>query len=244
MEATLGALRARIVPVPDVDAATRAQMWALFSRYYCDAPEAAFTRDLDAKHHVIVLRSNGGALAGFTTLETWVQEVQGRRVVIVYSGDTIVDERYWGQTVVQRAFLRYVVRGKLLHPLLPTYWFLISKGYKTYLLLTRNFPVHWPRHDRATPPFEAALLEALARRKFEARWDPTRGVLRHLEGTGKLKANVAPVDTELLANNPDARFFVERNPGHAHGDELCCIGLSDVAMWLSYLAKLARRVLR
>lgn len=244
MDATPGTLRARILPVPELDAAARAQMWSLFSRYYSDAPEDAFHRDLDAKQHVIVLRGVGGAVAGFSTLETWVQEVEGRRVAIIYSGDTIVDERYWGQTVLQRAFFRYIVRGKVLHPFLPVYWFLISKGYKTYLLLTRNFPVHWPRHDRPTPPFETALLDALGRRKFAARWDADKGTLRHDEGTGKLKPQVAPIDAELLAKNPDARFFVERNPGHNEGDELCCLGLIDPAMWLSYVAKLARRGLR
>lgn len=241
MVAGKGALSARTVSIAAVDDATREQMWRLFSRYYCESTRAVFDRDLDAKHHVIVLRDASGEVAGFSTLETWLQDVQGKRVAIIYSGDTVVDERFWGQTALQRAFLRYMVRGKLLHPFTPVYWFLISKGYKTYLLLSRNFLVYWPRHDVPTPPFERALLDALARRKFPQRWDAERGVLRHETESGKLKPEVAPAEGELLEKHLDARFFVEKNPGHKDGDELCCLGLVHPAQWFSYLAKLARR---
>lgn len=241
MVAGNGALRARTVPIGAVDDTSREQMWSLFSRYYCESTRAVFDRDLQAKQHVIVLRAPSGEIAGFSTLETWLQQVEGRQVAVIYSGDTVVDERFWGQTALQRAFLRYMVRGKLLHPFTPVYWFLISKGYKTYLLLSRNFLVYWPRHDASTPPFEAALLDALARRKFPQRWDPARGVLCHELESGKLKPEVAPADQELLERHPDARYFVERNPGHGDGDELCCLGLVHPAQWASYLAKLARR---
>lgn len=241
MVATKGALSAQTVSIGAVDHASREQMWSLFSRYYCESTRAVFERDLQAKHHVIVLREPTGGIAGFSTLETWLQEVDGKKVAVIYSGDTVVDERYWGQTALQRAFLRYMVRGKLRHPFTPVYWFLISKGYKTYLLLSRNFLVYWPRHDASTPPFEAALLDALARRKFPQRWQPERGVLCHEAESGKLKPEVAPAEAQLLEQHPDVRFFVEKNPGHADGDELCCLGLVHPAQWLAYLAKLARR---
>jgi hypothetical protein len=46
-----------------------------------------------------------------------------------------------------------------------------------------------------------------------------------------------------LLRHPDVLYFCRRNPDHARGDELCCIGRIDVLLWLSYMAKLGRRLL-
>src|SRR4029079_15523392 len=107
------------------------------------------------KEHVIVLRDSGdGSLKGYSTLYVFDASVDGRRVKAVFSGDTIVDDMYWGQSTLQRAFFRYVLALKVRNPTVPLYWFLISKGFRTYLLLSRNFPEYWPRHEASTPAWE------------------------------------------------------------------------------------------
>ena len=97
----------------------------------------------------------------------------------------------WGQPALHNAFFRYSVRSKRRHPLRPVYWYLITKGYKTYLLLSRNFPVYWPRHDRPTPAWETELLDRLGRERFGDRWVPARGGLRHDDCSGRLRPGVA-----------------------------------------------------
>jgi hypothetical protein len=236
-------LTSRTVPAGSLTPAWRDAMWGLYSAYYADVERARFDSDLDAKSHVILLLARpSDAVCGFSTLQSYRRVVQGRPVVVVYSGDTVVDRAHWGQTRLQRAFLAFVTRTWLANPGTPCYWFLISKGYKTYLLLARNFPEHWPRHDRPTPAWQAALLDSLAREKFADAWRPERGVLTHRDPLGRLKEGVAPLDQGLLAL-PDVRFFVEANPGHADGDELCCLGRVGLLLWLSYTAKWCLRAL-
>jgi hypothetical protein len=215
-------LFARTRPVRRLSPGERDALWAIFARYYADVRREAFERDLDRKQDIILLHDSGDrSLQGFSTLEVYRRALGGRRFVAVYSGDTIIEEAYWGQSALQRAFVRYLLRTWLRTPWLPAYWFLISKGYKTYLLLARNFPGHWPRAARATPPRAQAILDLLARDKFgEAYAD---GILRFDVCPGRLKEGVAPIDPSLLAD-PAVRFFVQRNPGHARGDELCCLG--------------------
>ncbi|HJK91691.1 MAG TPA: hypothetical protein RMH85_31120 [Polyangiaceae bacterium LLY-WYZ-15_(1-7)] len=207
-------------------------MWRLFRRYYTEVERPTFERDLDDKDVVIVLRDSGdGSIQGFSTLKVYARKVHGRRVVAIFSGDTIIDAPYWGQSALHWTFLRFLVQVKLRHPLTPVYWFLISKGYKTYLLLARNYPHHWPRHDAPTPAFEQALLDALSADRFGEAYDREAGVLRFPESHGRLRGHVAPLSPELLAQ-PDVRFFAEKNPGHPHGDELCCLGRVDLAFVL------------
>ena len=132
---------------------------------------------------------------------------------------------------------------KAAHLRTPLYWFLISKGYKTYLLLSRNFQDYWPRHDAATPDFERTLIDALARDKFGEAWDADAGILRMGGRDGKLKHGVAPVDRAALTQ-ADIRFFVTKNQGYVDGDELACIGLVYIEFAVAYTKKRLSRMLR
>lgn len=235
-----GKLRARVVPVASLAASTRDAMWALFARHYDGAERATFERDLAEKRDVILARDGeDGSLQGFSTLAVRRHEHAGRRFVAVFSGDTIVDPAYWGQRALQNAFGAYISRAKLRHPFVPVYWFLVSKGYKTYLLLARNFPDHWPRRTRTTPAWERGALDALSRERFGSSWDPERGLVRAPQ-KDRLKAGVAPIDEDALANE-DVRFFLRANPGWAAGDELACLGRVDAGVWARYLLKQAKR---
>jgi hypothetical protein len=239
------ALSARIIAVEALYPETREAMWRLFCRYYTEVGREIFFSDLAQKSHVILIRERvDHEVKGFSTIQTYDAEVDGRRVAVLFSGDTIVDREYWGQTALQRAFLRFIIQYKLSHPLTPVYWFLISKGYKTYLLLSRNFPTYWPRHDRETPPWEQALIHKLAGEKFGDTYVPADGVLRFETCPCRLKQGVAPIDDQLRARYPEVRFFEQKNPGHSDGDELCCIGLINPTLWISYLAKLGWRKAR
>lgn len=236
-------LKASIVPVSRVDRATRDAMWTLFSEYYEAVCREKFERDLAGKDHVILVRSTAdGTVQGFSTITTFESRVQGRRVVGVFSGDTIMGKAHWRQTVLQRGFLRYILRVKVRNPLTPVYWFLISKGYKTYLLLAKNFGEYWPRWSEPTPPWQAAVLDDFARRRFPDAWRPELGLLKFAECEGRLKCDVAQID-ETARQLPEVRFFEERNPGHAEGDELCCLGLVSFGQAGGYVLKVLRKAL-
>jgi hypothetical protein len=235
-----GKLAASLVAPRDLDRNTLDEMWSLFARYYIDVERETFEADLLEKDHVILLCDGGdGSVQGMSTLKVYDLTVQGRRTCSVFSGDTIIDDGYWGQSALHWAFLRYLARVKLANPGTPVFWFLISKGYKTYLLLARNFPTHYPRHDRPTPPWEQALLDQLAIERYGDCYDPATGVLTFEDKQGRLCERIAPVTPELL-EHADIRFFVEKNPGHTRGQELCCIGRVGV----DYVTYCAMRLLR
>lgn len=241
-------LRARIVRVSALDEATRAAMWQIFSAHYAAVDFRTFRSDLEQKQEVIlVFAAEGGPLCGFSTLEYYERVVSGRRVGVVFSGDTVVAREYWGQTALQRAFNRAITRRKLFRPWRPLYWFLISKGYKTYLLLSRNFVSYWPRHDRPTPPGVRGLVDGLARQRFGSAYCADSGVVHFERCAGRLRPEVAPVDQRALREE-EVRFFLAKNPGYADGDELCCLGQISIRQLLYYpfrlLFKRIRRVLQ
>jgi hypothetical protein len=237
-----GWLGAETVVVSELDGATREAMWALYREHYERVEERQFFADLDNKHHAILLRDLADkSLQGFTTLHVDRVEVDGTPYVIVFSGDTIIAEDYQGQSALHREFVRYIMRVALTSDGARVYWFLISKGYKTYLLLSRNFNEYWPRHDGAMPEAMRRLLGAVARRRFGSSFEEASGRIVFDPPGPKLKGHVAPI-SEAALTAPDVRFFVEKNPGHADGDELCCLGRVDLQLGLSYAWRWGRRL--
>ena len=229
-------LEGTVVRVSTLDEATRSRMWGMFSSAYTGTTEDVFRRDLAEKRKVILVRDRHGDLQGFSTLTWWKGRHEGRPFVALFSGDTVLERAYWGDGALQRAFLRTCLVRSLANPLRPVYWFLISKGYKTYLLLSRHVPEHWPRRDRPTPTWEASLIDRLARDRFGAHWDPVRGIVRLPDG-GHVRPGVAPADA--ASSDPDVAFFLSANPGHADGDELACLG--RMRPWLPLRYALRRR---
>jgi hypothetical protein len=65
------------------------------------------------------------------------------------------------------------------------------------------------------------VIDALAGQKFPQLYDAARGVVRTHERQYRLRPGIAEATDDRL-HDPHIRFFVERNPGHRQGDELCC----------------------
>ena len=242
MSGPSGKLKSKIVSAKNLRPDKLDDMWAVFSQYYDDIERGRFESDLSKKSHVILLRDSGSGCFRDFHPRTDSRKILGKRRAI-YSGDTVVTEAYWGQTALQRAFTGYTLKHMVKNPTIPVYWFLISKGYKTYLLLSRNYVEHWPRWEQETPPFQSAVIDTLAHTKFGQSWKRDLGVLKFDEPQGKLKEEVAPIDQELLRQYRDIQFFTEANPGHQAGDELCCLGRVNPAFIANFAMRTSRKLL-
>ena len=168
-----------------------------------------------------------GALKGFSTIHVRSLRAGNGQATVLFSGDTVIDRAYWGQKQLQLAFVRVLVMQKLRAPRRALYWFLVSKGWRTYLLLANAFPHAVPRFDR---PDDAALREILDRvaiERFGDQYDRHTGIVRYATAHETVRTGLAPVTPSLHAN-PHVRFFAAQNPGHESGDELAC--LADVRL--------------
>ncbi len=216
-------------------------MWAIFTKYYESVSEDAFKNDLAKKNYAILLVDQAdSSIKGFSTVELLEHQVGTRKSLIFYSGDTILEKEYWGSKVLHKTFLKLVIKLKLQKPFTPFYWFLISKGYKTFLILANNYKNYWPNMQEETPAFEKSLIHELCQKKFTDSWKPELGVLKFETCPGKLKGAVAPVVSRDLGE-PLIQFFVDKNPGHADGDELCCIGKIDLGLFYNFTCKALKK---
>lgn len=234
-------LTGAVESVAGLDQAARERMLALMTAHYEGVRPEAFATDLAQKDVAVVLRDEEGCIQGFSTLQTLEAQVEGRAVTALFSGDTIVDRAHWGSPALAAAWGQFVFEqslsaqdGEL------RYWFLISKGYRTYRFLPLFFKAFHPRFDEETPAFERELIRRLALEKYPGAYDESAGLLRFGGAKDRLREELAGVDARRLERDPHVRFFLERNPGFAAGDELCCVA----RLALDNLTPAAQRMLR
>ena len=197
-------------------------MFRLFACYYDQTSREIFLEDLENKGVVILLRGSGGCIFGFSTLSVISFQLEGVVGRAIFSGDTIIEHNHWGTQALPLAFAAYAAEVKAERPEEPLYWFLISKGHRTYRYLPLLFRSYYPRFDATTPPSTQRLMDHLAERKFSGSYDSQTGLVRFPSSRGQLRAEWAgvPVPAE---RKPEVRYFLERNPGYAQGHELVCL---------------------
>ncbi len=217
-----GRLRSECLGVAELSAEERRSMFEVFSRHYDCVSWLQFQRDLDAKDCVIVLRTESGRICGFSTQQLLRTSIDGIPVRAVYSGDTIIDRAYWGEQEMGKAWCRYVARVYTESPEIRLFWFLISKGYRTYLYLPLFFHDFYPRWNAPTPEYEQRVLDRLASSKFPREYDPETGLILFPQSQGQLNGKLAAVPPRRLLQ-PDVKYFLERNPKFGSGVELACL---------------------
>src|SRR5688572_12918837 len=206
--------------------AERDEMYALLDRYFSGSSRDRFEADLSDKETVVLLRDPAsGRVQGFTTLVRLNARIDEQEVLAFFSGDTIVDRDYWGETVLTRVWGRAVFdevdRIRAERPTTSIYWFLICSGYKTWRFLPVFFRRFYPAPDQSTPAHVRRVRDALGSRRFGDQYRPDSGIVRFTAAT-PLRDDVAAV-TDGRLRDPHIAFFVRMNPGHAQGDQLACL---------------------
>jgi hypothetical protein len=209
--------------VSDLDRDDREAMYLLMSQSYENIFRDRFDADLNAKQWVILVRRRGdNRLVGFSTQVILEACIAGENVRALYSGDTVVDRQHWGDPALAHTWGRFALELVDRFPATPLYWFLTSKGFRTYHYLPLFFRTYFPRLATETPLWEQAVIEAFGRIIGGGRLDCGSGVIR-VAASGEFVRPEFDVLESRRSTDDRARFFADRNPGFKRGDELCCL---------------------
>lgn len=212
----------QVQPVAGLAARERDAMYALLAGYFANTTRQQFEYDLAEKEWAIILRDAASQqIQGFSTLQRCNLTIDDERLVVFFSGDTIIRREYWGETALPRLWGQHVFGLADQITDARVYWLLICSGYKTYRYLPLFFREFYPTYERATPPTVKRLLDQLGCGKFGAQYDAARGVIR-FRHAAPLQAGVAEITPQRL-KDPHVAFFAAANPGHVAGDELACL---------------------
>jgi hypothetical protein len=200
-------------------------MFGLMERSYENKRRDLFDADLDAKQWAILVRRPADdRIVGFSTQVLLKCHVAGKLATALYSGDTVVDRSEWGDPALACAWGNFalelidqhsVAKGRL-------YWFLTSKGFRTYHYLPLFFRRYFPCEGVDTPGTERSIIDAFGICVGGHRYDVKRGIIRADGRSDFVRPEIAALGTRRDKHTL-VRVFTERNPGYQRGDELCCL---------------------
>ena len=234
-------LKAKYCAIADISIVDVYQMYSIYSRYYKGTKWRIFLNDLSKKSGAFLIRKKeDNMVVGFSTVVNYDLYSRGKKALGVFSGDTIIDREFWGSRVLQTAFYRYMIMQKIRHPARTLYWLLISKGFKTYLLMANNFDKYYPDPDSRHPEL-AGVVDDYCQQMFSDYYLPEKRILDFGASYQCLKEGVAETSDSMLENNRNIRFFEQCNPEWRRGTELPCVGVVDWALLCKYIVRYLKK---
>ncbi len=214
-------MRSRLVDRAALTPQDQEAMFRLLDSYFEGISPEQFCCDLSEKNWIVLVQDNAQNLVGFSTIRYYHSMYEGRRLGVVYSGDTIVEQSAWSSTAFFRGWIDSVRRLHRQTPTEPLYWLLLVSGFRTYRLLPVLWREFFPRFDRPTPESTQALVDHLAGERFGDCFDRTAGTVR-LPRPQVLRDGWKTISPNRL-KDPHVAFFSRQNPGHVQGEELVCL---------------------
>ncbi len=198
------------------------RMHGLMETCYDHVSLERFTGDLARKDWVLLLPDSSGVIQGFSTLALNPCGLEESGYDILYSGDTVIHPEHWGGQALVQGFFN--TAGTILSSRRrPLFWYLLSKGHRTYMYLPLFFKRYFPAVERSRHLATGDELAAFcSERLFPSNWQPDRGVIHFPERHGQVNAALAE-DTRRRAGHTQVDFFLRRNPRFDEGDELVCL---------------------
>ncbi|MEL6823746.1 MAG: hypothetical protein AAFP70_18465, partial [Calditrichota bacterium] len=196
-------LSGTIIPVSEITPVEHRRMLQLMQEHYHHVDDMDFATDLSEKDWVILLRDKENAIRGFSTQLLFEHAFEGEKLLILFSGDTVIEAAYWGSMALPIAWGQLMLSLKHSNPGHKLYWMLITKGVRTYRFLPVFFKEFYPRYDIPTPKWEGSLIHSLAKKRYPGTYDDNSGLI---VGSGSSQSLKNKFDIKRK-NDPHVKFF-------------------------------------
>ena len=207
----------RVIKIKERTEKEKNQILNLMQEFYDNVTPKIFNDDLEKKDYCVILYNTNGDVKGFSTQQEISLQVDGKTINGIFSGDTIIHKEYWGSLELYKEFARKFIKEDEDY-----YWFLISKGYKTYKMLPLFFKEFYPNYKTKTPAFEKRIIDTFGTSKFPNDYDKSSGVNKYNEIKDRLKIGVADITRKQLKDK-DIEYFTNINPDYTKGEDLVCL---------------------
>ena len=225
----------QLAPAEREDLSARA--YAIYAAYKRDVDRATFQRAFlsDDATRVALFHGEDGAFAGFATAAIDRVDSAAQRLA-VYSALLFIDTHYSGVGPASLFAIKEALRFKLREPRTPLAYMGVVTSPASYRMFAATMPTFYPARGAAVPPGAARAMRDAARARGLTFVDEERLLVRGL-GAPRYPERLRGAAT--LRDDPDARFYLDRNPAFDEG-----VGM---LIWVpltlgNLLGALARRV--
>jgi len=214
-------MKRTIINTGDLNLSQKNDMFALMNHYYDNTRRTDFDRDLQEKDWVLMLLEESSLeVLGFSTQQVFMVNWKNQKVVVLFSGDTIIRREYWGSMGLIMAFGELMLHVLDRYKEKEVYWMLLTKGLRTYKYLPTFFKTYYPMPDESTPPEIQDLINVLGYLRYPGSYVTETGIVKASKDGQYLKEAYHP---KVRSTKATDAFFYKANPGFAKGDELLCV---------------------
>jgi hypothetical protein len=216
-------LHYQLTPTNALSPNIQARMFELMCHNYDFITKDNFVLDLNQKQYVGLLFDTAQIVQGFTTFAINPKNCGSSEYNILFSGDTIISPEYWGSLELIRGFCQSVGQFMATDMQKKWYWYLLSKGHRTYMYMPLFFEAYHPSvSPSASDAVLAEIADAVSQRLYPQYWQKEFGTLKFETKIGQLTPELASA-TFQKAKKQHVAFFLKQNPKFYEGEELVCI---------------------
>ncbi len=212
-------LKSNVIKVDEITYQNKLRMFNIMNDVYNGTTFEKFISDLANKNYVLMLYDSNNLIQGFTTIQIYDENFEGKPVKILYSGDTVIDQKARGDIELMRAWWRFSFEIQQRYKSHDVYWFLISKGWRTYKFFPLFLKDFYPNVNKTTPKNIQNFMNKISKNKFG---DLYRAGIIYPKNPDYLKSGLKDVP-EHKKQDKDVIFFLEKNPEYYKGNELVCL---------------------
>jgi len=176
-----------------------------------------FYKILQSYTFVVLLRERrDGSLRGLFVISCDRCNKKEKSYTVLRLGLSFFEKEYRGGPYFYYTILYFRIKEFFLHPFKPFYIFGTLFSYKSYAILTHNLAHVYPSYSQDTPEEIGEIINDFAKKvKLPGEvYDPVKFVLKN-----EIVAMKESVSEPGRANrdDPNVKFFIERNPGWSKG---------------------------
>ena len=207
----------------DVDTHVIDRMYLLMIEHYDALTKQQFITDLEDKDFVGLIFDESSTVQGFTTYRINPKNCGTDHYNVIFSGDTILDKDHWGSQIMMQGWCTSIGQIISSDSDIKWYWYLLSKGHRTYLYLPLFFKYYYPSVEPHSLSKDLKhKINEISEKIYPHFWKKDLGIVKFDQSMGQLKEELAE-DSYKKSRNKWIKFFLEKNPGFEQGDELVCL---------------------
>lgn len=162
-------------------------------------------------------------IVGFTGLCYKKIEVDGKRYMALYVGQTAIPSAYRGKSLIQRTIIKLLFKHYTSHPFTTLLIWNNAVTYRPYLILSKGLKDYYPNTENEANTHYKNIQNKLGEIYYLKYYNPETGLV--IKDVNVMKAHEVNY-TQKELSDAHIRYYLDRNPGSAQGHGLIsfCIG--------------------
>ena len=222
----------------DLTESTKEEMWNVYQKYYHYSREY-FMQRISSNNSFSFYKVEG-KIVGFTGLRINRTEINKQKRVLIYFGQTIIDQQYRGKSLIPRTatklclqFWKDLLLGRV-------YVWADALTYKAYLVFAKTLGEYYPSYRTNTPKPVQGLINFVGDQYYGTTFNPSTGTVT--KNTVFVNDPTTQINPQLESDQ-DVLFYATANPNYTQGHGLITLAPMHARNYLKVVAKSLKKLI-